>query len=48
MGDNAWSGAPIVGREGYDLMFQDMRCRVFDAIIVEELDRLSRDMGDLY
>lgn len=46
--DKAKSGATVVGRDGYDMMVQDMRDGVFDAIIVEELDRLSRDMGDLY
>ena len=45
--DKAISGASIHNRPGLRLMLHDMEAGRFDAIIVEELDRLSRDMEDL-
>ena len=45
--DKARSGASIFGRDGLiDLMAQ-AKARVFDVVVVEALDRLSRDMEDL-
>src|SRR3546814_8639557 len=45
--DKAQSGASILGRDGLiDLLAQATDKR-FDVIIVEALDRLSRDMDDL-
>lgn len=35
-------------RPGIQMMLQDMKARKFDTIIVHKLDRLSRNMGDLY
>ena len=45
--DAAQSGASILGREGLLELLADAKERKFDAVIVEELDRLSRDMEDL-
>ena len=45
--DKARSGASIFGRDGLiDLMAQG-KARRFDVVVVEALDRLSRDMEDL-
>lgn len=45
--DKARSGASIFGRDGLiDLMAQG-KARAFDVVVVEALDRLSRDMEDL-
>lgn len=45
--DKARSGASIFGRDGLiDLMAQ-AKARAFDVVVVEALDRLSRDMEDL-
>lgn len=45
--DEAKSGASTIGRDGFNAMLADaMACR-FDVIIVEALDRLSRDMADM-
>jgi len=35
-------------RPGIQMMLQDMKAKKFDTIIVHKLDRLSRNMGDLY
>lgn len=35
-------------RPGIQMLLQDMKARKFDTIIVHKLDRLSRNMGDLY
>ncbi len=45
--DAAQSGASILGREDLLELLDDARQGKFDVVIVEELDRLSRDMEDL-
>lgn len=45
--DAAQSGASIIGRDGLFRLLEDAARGKFDAVIVEELDRLSRDMQDL-
>ncbi|RWC48067.1 MAG: recombinase family protein [Mesorhizobium sp.] len=45
--DRARSGASIVGRDGVMAMMDAARDGLFDVLIVEALDRLSRDQEDL-
>ncbi|MCX5495423.1 recombinase family protein [Kaistia dalseonensis] len=45
--DRARSGASIIGREGLIAMMEAARDRHFDVLVVEALDRISRDMEDL-
>ncbi len=45
--DAALSGASIIGRDGLLQMLDDARAGRFEVLVVEELDRLSRDMEDL-
>ena len=45
--DAAQSGASILGRDGLLELLNDARAGGIDVVIVEELDRLSRDMEDL-
>lgn len=45
--DRARSGASILGRDGLLAMLEGARAGDFDVVIVEALDRLSRDMEDL-
>lgn len=45
--DRARSGASILGRDGLLQLLEGARTRQFDVVIVEALDRLSRDMEDL-
>jgi len=45
--DAAMSGASVFGRDGLLSMLADAKAQKFDVIVVEELDRLSRDMEDL-
>lgn len=45
--DRARSGASIIGRDGLARLLRDAEARAFDVLIVEALDRLSRDMADL-
>lgn len=45
--DRARSGASVLGRDGLMQVMDAARDRRFDAIIVESLDRLSRDQEDL-
>jgi site-specific DNA recombinase len=45
--DRARSGGSVMGREGLLQMLDQARERSFDVVIVEALDRLSRDMEDL-
>lgn len=45
--DKARSGASMIGRDGLMSMLQDAQAKRFDVILVEALDRLSRDMEDL-
>ena len=45
--DSARSGASVFGRDGLEQMMEHAREKRFDVLIVEALDRLSRDMEDL-
>lgn len=45
--DRARSGGSVMGREGLLRMLDQAREKAFDVVIVEALDRLSRDMEDL-
>ena len=45
--DKARSGASLFGRDGLMRLMDAARDRTFDVVIVEALDRLSRDMEDL-
>src|SRR4051812_9163424 len=45
--DRARSGTSVFGRDGLFRLLEDARAGRFDAIIVEALDRLSRDQEDL-
>lgn len=45
--DRARSGGSIFGRDGLLALMDKARERSFDVIVVEALDRLSRDMEDL-
>jgi site-specific DNA recombinase len=45
--DRARSGGSVMGREGLLRMLDQARERSFDVVIVEALDRPSRDMEDL-
>ncbi len=45
--DAAKSGASILGRDGLLELLADAKNGQFDVVVVEELDRLSRDMSDM-
>jgi site-specific DNA recombinase len=45
--DKAMSGASLIGRDGVQDVLSDARTGKFDVIVIEALDRLSRDMEDL-
>jgi|SRR5215470_9186709 len=45
--DKARSGASVLGRDGLMRLMDAARTRSFDVVLVEALDRLSRDMEDL-
>jgi site-specific DNA recombinase len=45
--DRARSGASVLGRDGLLKLLDDARAGLFDVLIAEALDRLSRDMEDL-
>ncbi len=45
--DRAVSGASIAGRPGVQAMLADASRAKFEVLIVEALDRLSRDIADL-
>ena len=45
--DKARCGASVFGRDGLMQLMNAARQRLFDVVIVEALDRLSRDMEDL-
>lgn len=45
--DRARSGGSLFGRDGVAALMRDAADRRFEAVIVEALDRLSRDMEDL-
>lgn len=46
-GDRAISGASVFGRHGLAALLADVEARRCDIVVVEALDRVSRDMGDL-
>ncbi|MBL6851895.1 MAG: recombinase family protein [Alphaproteobacteria bacterium] len=45
--DRAISGASLHGRDGIEQLLAFARARSCDVVVVEALDRVSRDMGDL-
>jgi site-specific DNA recombinase len=45
--DRARSGGSLIGRDGLMRMMEDAKSGAFDVVVVEALDRLSRDMEDL-
>lgn len=45
--DRAMTSASMIGRDGLLSLMEDGRAGRFDVVIVEALDRLSRDQGDL-
>lgn len=45
--DRARSGGSLMGRDGLLKLLDDAREKCFDVVVVEALDRLSRDMEDL-
>jgi DNA invertase Pin-like site-specific DNA recombinase len=45
--DRARSGATVIGRDGLLRLMEDARASKFDVVVVEALDRLSRDQEDL-
>ncbi|WP_342640911.1 recombinase family protein [Rhodoligotrophos ferricapiens] len=45
--DRARSGASVLGRDGLERLMQDARSGLFTVVLVEALDRLSRDQEDL-
>jgi site-specific DNA recombinase len=45
--DRARSGGSVLGRDGVLRLMERAREKAFDVVIVEALDRLSRDMEDL-
>lgn len=45
--DKARSGASVFGRDGLTRLMDAARDRAFEVVLVEALDRLSRDMEDL-
>jgi site-specific DNA recombinase len=45
--DRARSGGSVMGRDGLLRLLDQARERSFDVVVVEALDRLSRDMEDL-
>jgi len=44
--DSEVSGASMHGRDGIGRLLADARGRLFDVVIVEEIDRLSRSLAD--
>ena len=45
--DKARSGGSVMGRDGLLRLLDQAREQSFDVVVVEALDRLSRDMEDL-
>ena len=45
--DRARSGGSVLGRDGLLRLMDGARDHAFDVVVVEALDRLSRDMEDL-
>jgi site-specific DNA recombinase len=46
--DEARSGTSMLGRDGLERLMQRAKASDFNVLIVESLDRLSRDPGDLH
>ncbi len=46
--DRAISGAGVVNRPGFQALMHAAQARLFDVIVIEDLDRLSRDQGDYH
>ena len=46
--DEARSGTSMLGRDGLERLMQRAKSGDFDVLILESLDRLSRDPGDLH
>jgi site-specific DNA recombinase len=44
--DRAVSGASAVNRPGFRAMMQAAEARMFDCLVAEDVDRISRDQGD--
>lgn len=44
--DSELSGASLHGRDGIGRLMDDARARLFDVVVVEEIDRLSRGLAD--
>ena len=44
--DRAQSGASLFGRDGFQKLMTDAKAKAFDVVIVESLDRISRDQAD--
>lgn len=45
--DNAMSGSTIFGRTGLEELRRDASEGKFECIVIEDVDRLSRNLGDL-
>ena len=45
--DRARSGTSLFGRDGLEKLMEAARKRAFNAVVVESLDRLSRDQEDM-
>ena len=46
--DRAISGTATVNRPGFRALMHAAEARLFDAIVIEDIDRLSRDQGDYH
>ena len=44
--DRAMSGTSVVNRPGFRAMMQAAEARMFDCLVAEDVDRISRDQGD--
>jgi site-specific DNA recombinase len=45
--DDACSGTSIVGRDGYQRVLQGIRDHLFQVLLIDDLSRLTRDLGDM-
>jgi site-specific DNA recombinase len=46
--DRAISGTATVNRPGFQSMMRSAEAKLFDVLVVEDVDRLSRDQGDYH
>jgi len=46
--DRAISGTATVNRPGFQSMMRAAEAKLFDVLVVEDVDRLSRDQGDYH